>query len=119
MTNKTKEQIEVFFGIMVGDLFLGEEHLPEGVEIDYDASVTKYAKMCEAAIVAEYARHNQVAIVSWDSQDVGGATPSGLMTRVHAVNFVLPNDYHEIEFVDGIISEVWEAWKWCVTNETP
>ena len=92
MTTKT-----VFFGIMTGDLFGNET--TEG--IDGDASVSRYAEMCEQAIIKGFAKHDETVTVEWDSQDAGGVTPWGLKTRVDG-----ETDHKDVDFVDSITGDV-------------
>lgn len=100
---------QIFFGIMLGDLFLGEEHMPEGTKIDYDASVGRYAEMCIEAIEAGFAKRGEVTKINYESQDVGGATQYSLKTRVNG-----RVDHEDVEFVNDIISDVWMGWEWCI-----
>lgn len=95
--------MNVFFGIMTGDLFLGEEYLPEGTTIDYDASVEKYAQMCEKQIMTVFPE----AEVQWVSEDYGKAVPYNLQTTVNG-DF----DHENVQDIDDILGKVWETWEW-------
>lgn len=97
--------MNVFFGIMTGDLFLGEEYLPEGTTIDYDASVKKYGQMCEKQIMTVFPE----AEIEWVSEDCGGAVPCNLQTTVNE-DF----DHENVQDIDDILGEVWETWEWLV-----
>ena len=102
MSNKT-----VFFGIMAGDLFGDVD--PEAEGYDAEASLYKYAELCEQAIKAEFAKHGEVVEVSWNSQNASGVIPWGLKTRVDG-----ETDHEDVEFVDNITGRVWQEWEWVV-----
>ena len=95
----------VFFGIMEGDLY-GDEDVDQ---IDGRASIAKYAEMVTAAIEAEYGSDVEV---EWDSQNVGGAVPSGLKTRVNG-----EDDHEQTEDIDTLIAGIWQSWDWVVYND--
>ena len=102
--NETKT---IFFGIMIGDLFADDDG-----DINHDKSVRKYAKMCEDAIVSKFAKYGEHVEVDWDSQNVGGAIPNGLRTRVDG-----KTSGEDVEMVDEVISDVWNEWEWIVYND--
>lgn len=94
----------VFFGIMVGDLFGHEDE----DEYDVGASVEKYAELVTQKIKQEFGDVD----VDWEQQNVGGATPHGLKTRVDG-----DTDHKEVETVDIIAGDVWNDWEWAVRKE--
>jgi hypothetical protein len=92
----------VFFEIMLDDLFAGEESI-DGVEIDYDASVSKFAEMASSAIRGYY---GGTIDVSYETKNA-----SMLQTRIDG------DAYHEdVPLVDSIIDDVWATWNWVVTK---
>ena len=98
---------EVFFGIMVGDLFGDVDPQAEGY--DEQASVEKYGQMCSDAIIVDFAKHNETVSTEWESQNVGGVTPFGLKTKIDG-----DTDHEDVGFVDDILGEVWQSWDWVV-----
>lgn len=92
----------VFFGIM-GDLY-GDA---ETENVDHRASLRRYAELSAEAIKREFGEGTEV---DWDIQEnVGGVTPWGLKTRVNG-----DTEHEDVERVDDIIGQVWQAWDWLV-----
>lgn len=97
---------QVFFGIMVGDLFPFSGDV-EG-EIDESESVANYAAAIEKAVKAEYGENVEV---DYESQNVGGAVPHGLLTRVNN-----DTDHELVEEINYLINQVWVDGEWLVVN---
>ena len=100
------KKVTVFFGIMVGDMFDSTEEMDN---IDEALSILQYAKLCEAEIICRFAKHDEIATVEWEAQNVGGSVPFGLRTKVNGVA-----DHDDIEFVNNIFGEVWQEFEWLV-----
>ncbi len=101
---------QIFFGIMTGDLFTGEESVSG--ELDYGKSESNYIEMCIIALKEAYAKYDEEVEINYASEAVGGAVPYNLTTKVND-----KADHKDVEFVDSVISEVWMSWEWAVSKE--